>query len=222
MTAAVAIVLGVCISFYFVSEIVAFIMRPMQQLLPAGVTLIFTEPGEAFRLYLNVALVSGVALASPVVLLLVWRLMAPPMYARQKRWGITFILMSSFLFVAGVAFSHYVVFPLTWRFFAGFATDVVEFRPQITPALSMYLRLLVVFGVLFQVPVLVLFLTRMRMVTASFLVRNFKYAIFVMVILAAVVTPDGGGVSMAAMIGPMMVLYAVSIGLAWAFRPKGA
>jgi sec-independent protein translocase protein TatC len=218
--AAIAIGLGVCLSFYFISEIVAFVMRPMQQLMPLGATLIYMEPSEAFLVYMKVALIAGAALASPVVMLQLWLAIAPPFYAQQKRWGIAFVLVSSILFLSGAAFSHYVVFPLAWRFFVGFTTDTLEFRPQITPALSMYLRLLIAFGIVFQMPTLVLMLTRMRIITAEFLGRNFKYAILIIVIASAVITPDGGGVSMAAMVAPMIVLYALSVGLAWVFRPK--
>jgi sec-independent protein translocase protein TatC len=128
--------------------------------------------------------------------------------------------MSSFFFIAGAAFSHYVVFPLTWRFFASFTTDILTFMPRIEPVFSIYLRLLLAFGLVFQMPTIVLFLARMGVVSARFLIRNFKYAVLVMVVISAVVTPDGGGVSLVAMTGPMILLYGLSIGLAWLFAKK--
>jgi sec-independent protein translocase protein TatC len=211
---------GFVISFFFINEIFDFIMRPLQQMLPPGGTLIYTDPTEAFWLYIKIALIAGLILASPAVMAQVWLFVAPGLYSHEKKWAIPFILMSSFFFVLGAAFSHYVVFPLTWKFFVSFTTDILTFAPRIEPAFSMYLRLLLAFGVVFQLPTVVLFLARMGVVSAGFLARNFKYAVLIMVIVSAVVTPDGGGVSLVAMTGPMIVLYGLSIMLAWIFGKK--
>jgi sec-independent protein translocase protein TatC len=143
-------------------------------------------------------------------------LIAPDCMPR-KEVGDPFVAMSSFFFVLGAAFSHYVVFPLTWNFFVSFTTDIVTFMPRIQPAFSLYLRLLLAFGVVFQMPTLVLFLARMGVLTARFMIRNFKYAVLMIVIISAVVTPDGGGVSLVAMTGPLILLSLCSIGLAWLF-----
>ena len=218
--AVLAIALGFTISFLFIDEIFNFIMRPLQQLLPPGGTLIYTDPTEAFVLYIKIALLAGLLLASPAVMLQVWLFVAPGLYSHEKRWAIPFVAMSSFFFVLGAAFSHYVVFPLTWRFFVSFTTDILTFMPRIEPAFSIYLRLLFAFGVVFQMPTLVLFLARMGIVSARFLITNFKYAVLIMTVVSAVVTPDGGGVSLVAMTGPMILLYGLSIGLAWLFGKK--
>ena len=218
--AALAVAAGFLISFLFIDEIFNFIMRPLQQLLPPGGTLIYTDPTEAFLLYIKIALIAGLLLASPAVMLQVWLFVAPGLYSHEKKWAIPFVAMSSFFFVLGAAFSHYVVFPLTWRFFVSFATDILTFMPRIEPAFSIYLRLLFAFGLIFQMPTLVLFLARMGLVSARFLSRNFKYAVLIMVVVSAVVTPDGGGVSLLAMTGPMILLYGLSIVLAWLFGKK--
>ncbi len=217
-----AIGIGFVLSFFFIDQIFDFIMRPLQQMLPPGGTLIFTDPSEAFMLYIKIALISGLMLASPAVMAQVWLFVAPGLYAHEKKWAIPFVIMSSFFFVLGAAFSHYVVFPLTWRFFASFTTDILTFMPRIQPAFSVYLRLLLAFGVVFQMPTIVLFLARMGVLTPRFMIRNFKYAMLLIVILSAVVTPDGGGVSLVAMSGPLVVLYVFSIGLAWMFGKKRA
>lgn len=211
---------GFVVAFFFIDEIFNFIMRPLQQLLPPGGTLIYTDPTEAFILYIKIALIAGLLLASPAVMLQVWLFVAPGLYSHEKKWAIPFVAMSSFFFVLGAAFSHYLVFPLTWRFFVSFTTDIVTFMPRIEPAFSIYLRLLIAFGLVFQMPTLVLFLARMGVISARFLVRNFKYAVLIMVVVSAVVTPDGGGVSLVAMTGPMILLYGLSIGLAWIFGKK--
>ena len=216
----ISVFVGFVIAFLFIDRIFDFIMRPLQQLLPAGGTLIFTDPAEAFILYIKIALIFGLLLASPAVMTQVWLFIAPGLYASEKKWAIPFVLMSSFFFVGGAAFSHYVVFPLTWRFFASFTTDIVTFMPRIQPAFSIYFRLLIAFGVVFQMPTIVLFLARMGMLTAGFMIRNFKYAVLMIVVISAVVTPDGGGVSLVAMTIPLILLYVFSIGLAWMVAKK--
>jgi len=208
---------GFAITFPFVQTIFDFIMRPMQRLLPYGQTLIYTDPSEAFTLEIKIALITGLMIASPLVFLQLWLFVAPGLYSHEKKWALPFILMSSFFFVVGAAFSHYVVFPIVWGFFVSFRTDYLTFMPRVEPAFSMYLRLVLALGITFQLPTLVLFLARMGMVTPRFMIKNFKYAVLLSVIASAALSPDGGGVGMLAMGGPVIVLYVLSIGLAWVF-----
>jgi sec-independent protein translocase protein TatC len=212
--------IGFVIAFFFIDNIFDFVMRPMQQLLPPGGTLVYTDPTEAFMLYIKIALISGLLLASPAVFTQVWLFVAPGLYAHEKKWAIPFVVMSSFFFILGAWFSHAVVFPITWRFFVGFTSDIVTFMPRIEPAFSIYLRLILALGITFQLPTLVLFLARMGMITPRFMIRNFKYAVLLIIIAAAVLSPDGGGVGLVAMGGPVVLLYVFSIGLAWAFGRK--
>lgn len=211
---------GVVLIVYFIEDIFNFIMRPLQALLPPGSTLVYTDPSEAFILRIKIAIIAGLIVASPLVFTQLWLFIAPGLYQHEKRWAVPFVAMSSFFFIVGAAFSHYVVFPLTWAFFASFTTDIVTFMPRIEPAFSLYLRMILAFGIVFQMPTLVLFLARMGVLTASFMLKHTKYAILLIVIISAVVTPDGGGVSLVAMSGPLVVLYFFSIGLAWAFGKR--
>lgn len=214
---------GFLIAVFFIQDIFDFVMRPMQRLLPAGQTLIYTDPSEAFLLQIKLALIAGLILASPLVFAQVWLFIAPGLYSHEKRWAIPFVLMSTFFFVAGAAFSHYAVFPIVWRFFVSFTTDYLTFMPRVEPAFDIYLRLILALGITFQLPTIVLFLARMGMITPGFMIRHIKYAMLLIVIAAAVLSPDGGGVGMVVMGGPVMLLYIFSIGLAWAFgkkRPK--
>jgi sec-independent protein translocase protein TatC len=220
INALLSLTVGVVIAVFFIDEIFDFIMRPLQAMLPPGQTLIYTDPTEAFMLKVKIALIAGLVIASPGVMTQIWLFIAPGLYVHEKKWAIPFIVMSTVCFVGGAAFSHYVVFPLTWAFFASFTTDILTFMPRIAPAFSIYLRLLLAFGVVFQMPTIVLFLARMGVLTARFMLRNIKYAILGIVIISAVVTPDGGGVSLVAMSGPLVLLYFFSIGLAWAFGKK--
>jgi sec-independent protein translocase protein TatC len=218
--AVLSVGVGFVIAFFFINDIFNFVMRPMQQLLPPGGTLVYTDPTEAFMLYIKIALIAGLLIASPAVFTQVWLFVAPGLYSHEKKWAIPFVLMSSFFFVLGAWFSHAIVFPITWRFFVGFTSDILTFMPRIAPAFSIYLRLILALGITFQLPTLVLFLARMGMITPRFMIRNFKYAVLLIMIAAAVLSPDGGGVGLVAMGGPVVVLYVFSIGLAWAFGRK--
>ncbi len=211
---------GFVICIFFINQIFGFIMRPMQQMLPAGQTLIYTDPSEAFMLQIKIALIAGLIVASPLVFGQVWLFIAPGLYSHEKRYAIPFIVMSSFFFLLGAAFSHYVVFPIVWRFFVGFTNDFLTFTPKVEPAFAMYLRLILALGITFQLPTLVLFLARMGMITPRFMIRNFKYAVLIIILAAAVLSPDGGGVGLFAMAGPVILLYILSIGLAWMFGKK--
>ena len=216
----VAILAGLGIALFFMGPLFQFIFRPMQALLPAGQTLIYTDPSEAFFLQIKIALMAGLILASPVVASQLWLFIAPGLYAHEKKLAIPFVVMSSTLFVGGAAFAHYLVCPIVWRFFVSFTNDFLTFMPRVEPAFSMYLRLVLALGITFQLPTLVLFLARLGIVTPRLMIRHFKYAVLLIVIASAVLSPDGGGVGMLAMGGPVIVLYILSIGLAWLFGKK--
>jgi len=216
----VAVFIGLGIALFFMGPLFQFIFRPMQALLPAGQTLIYTDPSEAFFLQIKIALMAGLILASPVVASQLWLFIAPGLYAHEKKLAIPFVVMSSTLFVGGAAFAHYLVFPIVWRFFVSFTNDFLTFMPRVEPAFSMYLRLVLALGITFQLPTLVLFLARLGIVTPRLMIRHFKYAVLLIVIASAVLSPDGGGVGMLAMGGPVIVLYILSIGLAWLFGKK--
>jgi sec-independent protein translocase protein TatC len=218
--AIVSIVGGFGIACFFLQRIFDFVMKPMQAALKPGQTLIYTEPTEALMLYLKMALLVGILIASPGVMTQVWLFVAPGLYANEKKLAIPFVLMSSFFFITGAVFSHYVVFPLTWRFFQSFTTDQLTFMPRVEPAFGLYVKLMLTFGVIFQMPTLVLFLARMGIVTARLLIRNMKYAILIMFIAGAVLSPGTDPVGQVLMAGPMFILYVISIVLAWAFGKK--
>ena len=220
MWAVISLAGGIIIGLFFITQIFDFVMRPMQQLLPAGQTLIFTEPSEAFTLYIKIACIAGLIIASPAVMAQVWLFIAPGLYANEKKLAIPFVLMSSTFFIMGTAFSHYVVFPLTWQFFVGFTSDILTFTPRVEPSFSLYFKLLLSFGLVFQMPTVVLFLARMGMITARFMLKNFKYAVLIIFVAAAVLTPDGSPWTQTAMAIPMLLLYLFSVGLAWLFGKK--
>ena len=185
-----AVGVSCAIAFTFVNSLYAFVMHPLSALLPKGSHFIFTEPMEAFLLKMKMALIAGIMIAMPITLWQVWLFIAPGLYAREKRLAIPFIVLASVGFVGGAAFSHYVLFPWMWQFFASFADDELTFLPKIAPVFSLYMKMLLGMGLVFQMPALVYPLARMGIVTARFLVRHFKYAVLIIFIAAAVITPE--------------------------------
>ncbi len=181
---------GSSLAFAIIDKVFAFVYQRLTKNIPGG-KLIYTEPGEAFFLWIKIALVSGVLIASPYIMWQVWLFIAPGLYAKEKRLAIPFVISSSGLFILGAAFSHYVLFPAAWAFFAGFSNDYIQFTPRIEPVWDMYVKLLLGMGLVFQMPILMFVLARLGIVTAGFLAKNIKYAVLVIFVVAAVITPDG-------------------------------
>ena len=215
-----SLLVGFLAAFAFIAPIFEFIMRPLQEILPNDGRLVYTEPTEAFFLYIKIAALVGLVLAMPIILYQIWRFVAPGLYSREKRFAIPFVVFSSLFFVGGALFSHFILFRLAWGFLANFGTDYMEFMPRIQPAFSLYVRLLLACGVVFQMPTLVFFLARVGAVTPRFLVRNTKYAVLLIFIFAALLTPTGDPVTLTVMAAPMILLYGLSILIAWIFQRR--
>jgi sec-independent protein translocase protein TatC len=217
----IGIAVGCVISFIFLDKyIFPFIMVPMTQMLPDGGKLITTEASEFFMLWIKVGFFAGLLVAMPFILYQVWLFVAPGLYTHEKRFAIPFVLFASIFFFGGAMFSHYIAFPVTWGFFITFNPSFVQFMPKIGPAFALYVKMALACGAVFQMPVLVFALARMGMVTAGFLLRNFKYAVLIIAILGAVLSPGGDIASQMILSGPMLVLYIISIGVAWAFQKR--
>lgn len=214
------LLVGCLIAFIFVGRIQAFIMVPLVALLPEGRTFIITDGFDPFMLFMKIGALGGLMIASPFIIWQLWLFIAPGLYTHEKRFAIPFVVFSTVFFVLGAAFSHYVAFPWTWKFFISWETPYMKFLPSIGPMFSTYVKMLLAFGVVFQLPTLVFFLARMGVVTAGLMIRNTKYAVLVIFILAAVLSPGTDVVSQALMAGPMLALYGLSIGVAWLFAKR--
>ncbi len=215
-----ALIGGCAISFFFVQRLEDFIYEPLYLLMPGGQPLIYTAPMEAFMNMMKVGALGGLFLAMPIIVLQLWLFIAPGLYANEKRFAIPFVLLGTIFFVGGAAFSHYIAFPVSWRFFLGFESQYLKFMPKLSDVFSLWMKMLLAFGVIFQMPTIVFFLARMGLVTAGFLVKHTKYAVLIIFVLGAVLSPGTDVVSQAMMAGPMLVLYVVSIGIAWMFAKR--
>jgi len=217
-----AIAIGVCVvlGFAFINRIVDFILAPTRRALPPGVKMIYTEPGEAFSLYIQISLIMGVVLAAPIIMYQVWMFIAPGLYSNEKRLAIPFVLFTTIGFIAGAAFNHYIAFPFMMAFFASFNTPDLAFMPKLDDVFGLYTKMLLGMGLVFQMPTVVFFLAKMKLITARFLVGNLKYAFLIIFIVAAVITPSGDMATQAIFAAPMLALYLLSIGIAWVVGPK--
>jgi len=211
-----ALLVGFIISFAFIERVFDFVYQRLIASVPGG-KLVYTEAPEMFMLWIKIAALTGVLIASPYIMLQVWFFIAPGLYAKEKKLAIPFVLSSSGLFIGGAAFSHYFVFPAAWAFFAGFSNNYIEFLPRVGPVFGMYVKLLLGIGLTFQLPVLMFVAARLGIVSAGFLLRNFRYAVLIIVIVAAVITPDANPVNQLLVAGPMVGLYLVGVGVAWLF-----
>jgi sec-independent protein translocase protein TatC len=214
-----ALLIGCVVAFFFVTRIQAFIFVPLHQAL-GGQDFIYTKGFEPFMLMMKTGVLAGLLIASPFIIWQLWLFIAPGLYANEKRFAIPFVFFSSVFFLLGATFSHYVAFPWTWAFFKSWETDYVQFLPDIQEAFSVYVKMILAFGLIFQMPTLVFSLARMGLVTAGWLAKNTKYAVLIIFVVAAVISPGTDVVSQALMAGPMLGLYGVSILVAWIFAKK--
>lgn len=207
------------LSYAFIQQIVGFLMRPLVKNLPQGSSLIFTAVPEAFFTYLKAAILSGVFFSAPFILYQLWAFISPGLYTREKKYALPYLFVSSAFFLLGAAFCYFVFFPVIFRFFLSFATDSIRPLPAIKEYLSFTIKLLLAFGLLFQWPPLILFLSRMGVVHPGTLAKNRKYAILVIFVIAALVTPPDL-VSQILLAGPLMAMYEASIWMAKIFKKK--
>jgi sec-independent protein translocase protein TatC len=209
-----ALGVGFVASWAFVERLLDFIFIPLAATIKGGKFQYF-EPGEGFMLRMKLAALAGLFVALPVILWQAWRFVAPGLYRDEKRLAIPFVFLSTVFFTLGAAFSHYVAFPWTMQFFASFERPDIVFFPAIGPVFATYVKMMLAMGLVFEMPTVVFFLARLGLVTAGFLVRHFKYAVLLIFVVAAIATPGQDFASQFMMAGPMLVLYLVSIAIAW-------
>ena len=190
INAVLGVAVGIGLSFFFIQRIYEFLTAPALATLPEGSRLIYTQPTEAFSLYIQISLISGAVFAGPWIMYQVWRFIAPGLYANEKRFVVPFVLFSTIGFLAGAAFNHYVAYPFIMTYFASFNTPNLVYMPQLSYVFGLYVKMLLGLGLIFQMPTVVFFLAKMRVLTARFLLKQFKLAVLLIFITAAVVTPD--------------------------------
>lgn len=207
----VIIVLLGFVAFYGVSEpLYALLSAPLQAHMPEGSKLIYTSPQGAFFTYMKVALVASLFGTSPVSFYQIWAFIAPGLYREEKRAVLPLAFFSSMFFLAGAAFCFFLVFPIAFQFFMGFATDTIVPMISVEEYLSFALKLLIAFGLVFEMPLFAYFLARFGILSPEFMRSTRRYAILLIFIAAAILTPPDV-FSQCLMALPMLLLYEVSI-----------
>lgn len=216
---AVAVGLAFCVTYYFSKDLFRLLMAPLLAVMPPEHGLIFTGLPEAFFTYLKVALVAAIFASAPVILYEIWRFVAPGLYSREKKYILPFVLLSTIFFVGGALFGYYVVFPYGFSFFVGFATDFIRPMPSVKEYFSFASRMLFAFGVVFELPVFTMFLSRIGLINYKMLTRQRKYAFLAVFVVSAILTPPDV-MSQLMMAGPLLILYEISIIVARIFGKK--
>jgi len=158
-----------------------------------------------------VAFTAALLLASPVIFWQIWSFIAPGLYRHEKKVVLPFTVVSVICFLGGAAFAYYVVFPPAFRFLVGYSHEYLATMPGVSEYFGLSLRLLIAFGLVFELPVFMVMLARLGVLDGPFLVRNRRYAILLAFIIAAMLTPTADAVNQLLMVGPLIVLYEISI-----------
>jgi sec-independent protein translocase protein TatC len=218
---AISIAVGVAfiICYIFSERLFQYLILPLKAVLPKGDSLIYTNLPEMFITYLKVALIAGILLSAPFIFYQLWLFIAPGLYQREKRYVIPFVLFSTILFVGGALFGYFVVFPFGFKFFLGFSNQYIKALPSVKQYFSFSIKLLLAFGIVFELPVVVFFLTKMGLITPELLKKKRKYAILLIFIIAAILTPPDAA-TQCMMAVPLIVLYEISILVSKTARKK--
>lgn len=216
---AMAVAAGFFLAWWKAPDLFRIAQHPILEVLPAGTKLAYTNLTEPFMLYLNIALLAGIFLASPVLILQVWLFVAPGLYRHEKRWVLPFVLFSAASFCAGGWFGYEVAFPMVAKFLVTMGAD---FTPvlKIDDYLSILSKILLGMGLVFQTPIVIVFFVRIGVVTEKWLLAKFRYAVLVMFFIAALITPTPDIPTQCAFALPMIALYLLGILLAWLVRKR--
>jgi sec-independent protein translocase protein TatC len=217
----IAVVIGFFVCWGYAENIYEIMQRPiMDALRHNGLSekLVYLNPTEPFNLYLKVGFLAGLFVASPFVLYQLWLFISPGLYRNEKRYVMPFMFSTVGLFLAGGYFGYKLVYPQALEFLIGYGK---QFQPMITIGeyTDLFLTIIIGMGVIFELPILVFFLSLMGLVTAGWMWRNLRYSILVIFIIAAIITPTTDIMNMCIFAAPMIALYVLSIGIAWAVHP---
>ncbi|MBW1616450.1 MAG: twin-arginine translocase subunit TatC [Deltaproteobacteria bacterium] len=210
ITCAIAIGVGFGLSYGFKEKLFKILTSPLEELMQSGDKLIYTSLPEAFFTYIKVSFLFGLLIASPVVIYQFWAFIAPGLYKKEKSVFLPIIFLSSLFFAGGSLFGYFVVFPLGFKFFLSFATETIRPLPSMKEYLSFAAKLLLAFGVCFELPLVLTALAKLGIVTTSFLKKNRKYALLLFFVASAILTPPDI-ISQVMLAIPLALLYELSI-----------
>jgi sec-independent protein translocase protein TatC len=181
--------------------------------------LTYLNPTDPFNLYLKISALAGLFLTSPFVLYQVWLFIAPGLYRRERRYVVPFMVSTISLFAGGGYFGYRFVFPRALNFLIEFSH---QFAPMVTieEYTKLFMSIVLGMGLIFEMPILIFFLALLGIVSPSFMIKNARYAILIIFVIAGIITPTPDIVNMCIFAAPMLALYFLSVGVAWAVHPK--
>jgi sec-independent protein translocase protein TatC len=213
--------IGFGIGYYFSETIFRWLTKPLTDVLPKGTSLIFTSITEAFFTYLKVGLLAGVFIASPFILYQIWAFISPGLYKKERRALIPVTFVSVILFITGASFGYFVVFPFGFKFLiSNYTTDLIRPMPTMREYFSLVTWMLLAFGAIFELPVVVFLLSRFGIVSHRGLRKFRRYAFLGAFIIGAILTPTPDIFNQTMMAGPIIILYEISIWVAYFFGKK--
>ena len=203
-------------AYIFSKDIFHFLSRPLTRFLPEGEQLAFRTLTEPFMLYIKVSFLAALFAVSPYIFYQLWKFVAPGLYQKEKKYVFPFVLFTSVFFIGGAAFAYYIAYPFACRFFLQLGSD---FQAVITvnDFFNLTIKMLVGIGLVFELPILILFLSKMGLITSRWMVRKFKYAVLVIFVIAAIITPTPDMISQSILAVPMLALYSLGIAVAFFF-----
>jgi sec-independent protein translocase protein TatC len=214
-----AVVLASVVCYFFSDAIFGFVVAPLRQNLEPGQNLIGTGVTEAFFVEIKVALAAGLLVSCPYIFYQIWRFVAPGLTGREKKWVIPFVLCATIFFVGGNFFCYRFVLPVAFKYFIEqYETLGVSPAIRIGEYFTFFFRMVLAFGVTFELPVFTFFLVRIGVWDYRFMLRSFRYAIVVIFVIAAMLTPTPDVINQSLLAGPMLLLYVLSIGVAYLWR----
>ena len=207
----IALGIGFGICYYYKDLVFDIITKPLTQVLPPNSHLVYIGVTEAFFVYMKLAFFASLLITSPVILYQIWKFISPGLLPKEKKYVIPFVLSSTFLFLGGVLFGYFIVLPPAFQFFVSFNNQYLQAMISFREYLSLFVTFLLGFGLSFELPVFIFFLTKLGLVNAKMLSHHRKYAILLIFIGAAILTPSPDALSQILMAIPLMFLYEVSI-----------
>jgi sec-independent protein translocase protein TatC len=219
LNSVITLLIAFLICWYFSPQIFSWLERPIMDVLPPGDKLAFTDLAGPFMLYVKVALLAAVFVASPVLLTQVWLFIRPGLYRRERRLALPFIVFTTLFFVLGGYFGYRIAFPLVVRFLLGVGGD---FKQVVTiqSYLSMMSKILLGLGLVFEMPMLIFFFARLGLVTARKLIKWFRWAVLAIFVVAAIITPTPDVATQTVFAVPMILLYLLGVVVAALFGKK--
>jgi sec-independent protein translocase protein TatC len=212
-----AVVFSIC---YWKSGLIfTFVSEPLVRLLPANSKLTMLKITEGFVTELKMSFYTAIFFSMPYILYQIWKFIAPGLYAHEKKYTSLFVIFASILFFIGASFAYFVVFPFGFKFFLQYVNENVVATLSIGWYLSFFIQFIIAFGSIFELPIFILFLSKLGIVTPEMLKKYRRYAIVIIFIVAAILTPPDA-VSQCMMAVPLLILYEISIYVAKYFGKK--